>query len=779
MYKKIVIIAGLILLNIHPTFAVDKFTVSGENFLQDFAIYNKGEKLEIEDETIKSPFTIDKKYLPALRTAAKKWASVIEVSSDLQENPAYAVFSLKDYNASATSPYIKIQEFPNPVTIINAIINNRTPVDDDDDDDDDDNDVHALIYLGYGIDKSAPGWQEYSGLHSLYHDYKLADLHTVLLHEIMHALGITSDVLKQREKTDPKGYYFTEKDTDNLSVFDKDLRLYTGDTDETFDITKEIVPNSTMKAGKNFDFDVFTYSPYYVGENTLKVLSGEDNYEAARTAIINNGGLTNYSSSYDEDENYPQVYGLPIHNADSKDIDLSHTELRNSFMSHQMFRNWLVPMEAELAVLQDIGYDIDLRKFFGKSYYLNDITDNFSTGYSEWNGSSYTGNPSIVTQGVGLHIYGNNNNITQTSNISTVGEGSFGVRIDGVDNKYTLQSGSNITANGKENMGIAVTWGKNHVVNVEKGSSVTASGEEGIALAFDFGNNLFGSLSDTRGSYIQYAYEQNYPPLDETTAALVKQLNIAGKLTGDNAAVYIADNAHVKEINILQGAEINGNIISEWNSVQSGENAKVKRLRGWSWVDVDGTDESQIYFTDINIAEKFNGVINGSIYGETIGNNTLKLYNEGNPIVNGEQIAVYSLANSGSINVKNTSVAVQNSVITGGGEINVTEGLTLYSGIEQIDNIVNLQKGSVFSTVNDSIETVEIAQLNSDDAEISFDLGDKYNLQNASQKNSAALSQVVLKKEAAETLTDDATYELFGSADKVLDLGSSYANVKL
>ena len=173
---------------------------------------------------------------------------------------------------------------------------------------------------------------------------------------------------------------------------------------------------------------------------------------------------------------------MPIHNADDEDVDLSHLELHNSFMSHQEFRNWLVPMEAELAVLKDIGYDIDLRKYFGKSYYLDEMTENFTTGYSEWNGTSYTGNPSNVTQGVGLHIYGNNNNITQSSDISAVGEGSFGVRVDGVNNKYTLLNGSKIKTNGKENLGIAVTWGEGHIVNVENGSSVEAVGEDGIAV---------------------------------------------------------------------------------------------------------------------------------------------------------------------------------------------------------------------------------------------------------------------------------------------------------
>ena len=503
MYKKTAILSVLMFFNIFPAFAIDKYTLDGENYSYDFSVYNEGEKLVVSDDvTFESPYTLPQSYLGALNTAALKWASVIK-SPELEDPIYYAIFSEDDYNASAISPYVAVEELPYRVTIVNAGINDLHPVDDDDDDDDDeDDDYYGFINIGYGIDKSRPGWQEYSGLHALYHGYELPDLHTTILHEFMHSLGISSDVSKQREN-DENTEYFTETDDESLAIFDKDLRVYTGDNPEEFDSDYEIIPDSTMRVGKNLEFDVFTYSPYYVGEETIKVLGNKADYEDARIAIIESGGLTNYSVSYDTSGEYPQVFGLPIHNADDDDVDLSHLELHNSFMSHQMFRNWLVPMEAELAVLKDIGYDIDLRKYFGKSYYLDEMTENFTTGYSEWNGTSYTGNPSEVAQGVGMHIYGNSNNITQSSDISTVGEGSFGVRIDGINNKYTLLNGSKIKTNGKENLGIAVTWGKGHIVNVENGSSVEALGEGGIAVSFDFGNNMFGSKSFNESVYIE------------------------------------------------------------------------------------------------------------------------------------------------------------------------------------------------------------------------------------------------------------------------------------
>lgn len=780
--KKIIVLFGLIFFNLSPAFAVDKYTIVGDNYSYQTSVYKKGEKIDVGSKVYESAFDIKKSYLNAFDTAAKKWATVLS-SPEGSEPAGYAIFTEDEYNASAISPGIAIKESPYLVTAINAMINKKEPVDDDDDDDDEGDipdDVHGFIFIGHGVDEDYPGWQEYSGLHSLYHGYSLPDLHTVLLHEIMHSLGISTEASACREGD--KKYYFAEKDDGSLGIFDKDLRIYTGTDPTEFDSDYEIVPTAAMAVGKGLDFDMFAYSPYYVGETTVKVLSGKDDYKEARIAIIENGGFANYSVSYENEETLPRVWGMPIHNADDDEIDLSHLELRNSFMSHQYFRNWLVPMEAELAVLKDIGYDIDLRRFFGKSYYLSNLTENFDTGYSEWDGSAYTGNPSTVAQGVGLHVYGDNNKITQTSNISTVGEGSFGVRIDGVNNKYSLLSGSKIETNGKENFGIAVTWGKNHVINVENGSSVTATGEKGIAVGFDFGDNMFGHKSDIRGSYTNYSSDsqRNNIPRDEYDEALVKKFNLAGTITGSGAAIYIGETAHVAEINILKGAEINGDILSDWNSAEIGDNAKVQKRddQRWSgWSPVDATDEAQIYFTDINIAQDFSGIINGSIDGETEGNNTLRLNNAGNTGISGKSIAVYSLKNSGIIEVESADIAVQNGFIGGNGELNVATDLHLAAEIERIDNTVNLGQDAMFSTINNAVETLDIAQLNANDAYISFELGDKYNLQKASSKNSAAISQIILPVKNADKLNDNATYELFGSADKVLDLGTSYGNV--
>lgn len=772
-YKQILIKCAVLnaaILAAYPAYAIDRYETTGENYSYNFDVYGAGESVDLDGDREVSPFNVQKNYLLPLMTAAQKWASVIKAPNNLRPL-TYFVLALDDYNASAGSIPVKVKEGPYKVAYVNAAINGLTDIPEYE------IPMDGFIFIGHGVDKDNPGWAPYSGLHALNHS-ALSDMHTVMLHEFMHSLGISTAVQKYNEDDGDDTYYFTEdKDDVALSIFDKDLRIYTGDTDEPFKAKYEIMPQIKMSVGDGEDFDVYAYSPYYVGENTIKVLAGEDDYDKARQAIIKNGGLTNYSTSYDEDGEYPQVYGMPIHNADDDEIDLSHLELKNSYMSHQEYRNWMVPMEAELAVLKDLGYDIELREYFGKSYYLNNVSDTFTTGYSQWDGSAYTGAPSTKSQGVGLHIYGNKNNIVQAADISSVGEGAIGVRIDGVGNKYTLKSGSTIKTNGVENLGLAVTWGKDHIINIENGASIVATGKKGVAASFDFGANIFGTTSAMKGSYINYDSDAKYDddPSEATDSALVYNFNVAGSLEGSAAAIYISDNAHVKNINIMDGAHIKGDIISAWNSVSAAPKAHVQTYDGeWRYVDSDDTE--QIYFTNLNIFSTFVGSIDGNINGDNEVYNTLKLNNEGDLTIGGNEIFVYTIQNTGVMNLDSAQLSVANGEISGDGVINVQKDLTTSWSLETVENTINMAKDSEFSTVNDEIQTIKIAQLNTENTKISFDLGDEYDLQKASAKNSAFIGQVQLNEDMAKELSDNIQIKMF-SSENVLDLGDSAANV--
>lgn len=760
-----------------------------------FNVYHPGESFMADDEEQSPDFEIPQKYIVPLLQSAQNWGDKLEGTP--LTPLIYSYTSINDYNAAAGSPYVSVAELPYKVTRTNAKLHNWTITTPPEELAKTDGD--GFVYIGLGISEQDPGWQPYTGLHPLYHN-ELPDISPVMLHEMMHSLGLTSASNKYESEEGATYSFFSENDNDALSIYDSQLRIYKGDSDPLTDSVNEIVPmpgpseDATpaeiveRAIGKNMGFDVITYSPYFIGENAIKVLGDSDDYDTARQKIIDNGGMINYSDYYyDSVVPYPAVYGLPIHPTDGEGedgniaYDLSHIELRNSYMSHQGFRNWLTPMEVELALMNDLGYNVELRKYFGKSYYLNNQTDTYTAGFSEWNGAAYTGNPSTIDQAVGIHIYGNNNNIIQdTNDILINGEGSIGVRIDGVNNTYNLNSG-NIIADGEENLGIAVTWGSGHNINIESGASVIASGEDGIAVSFDYGSNIFGTAaSNIKGSYINYSADigYNFKPDDENQSALVENFDVNGTLEGEKAAIYISDNAHVENININDGAQIKGDIISEWNSVSSVEEAKVKINDGGTWRPVDTDNPDEFYYTTLNASG--NIIIDGNIKGDNEIYNTLKMINTGNITFQGEEINLNSLNNNGTISLyAPTDISITDGKITGVGDINVKSdaGIDLNEDMTYINNTVNLENGSLLSTINDKQTEIEINRLNSENAEISFDLGDKIILTNASDagKNTAKISHIKIDEETAQNLDAGVSFDLF--EDNALDLGISSANI--
>lgn len=304
----------------------------------------------------------------------------------------------------------------------------------------------------------------------------------------------------------------------------------------------------------------------------------------------------------------PAVEGLPVNcyeGSDENSPELSHIELQNGQMSHQNYRNWCSFMEAELALMQDLGYDIDRGAYFGKSIYNSgEVLENNTVDYF-----TYTNNKafdSTQMHGIGLHVYGSYVDVTQAADIKANGDYGIGIRVDGVGNKVNIDS--NISANGEGGNGLLVAYGKEHDITLNAGKTIEATDTEGVAARFDFGSNELGDEAEYRGSYfsvsykkvtnssgsgdnqtstpveilpgdvasrlqatidsneqeIQYQWVPNSTP-DSINGELVTNFNVAGTLKGEKAAIYISENALVKNINILSGADIQGNIISKWN----------------------------------------------------------------------------------------------------------------------------------------------------------------------------------------------------------------------
>ncbi len=780
--KKNLILAAVLMTLWNPGgLAYDTYKVPTASPLFQFYLYNKGESYEASEGVLTSTFTLDNNQRQSIFNSAINWDRILNVipkpASD--KLPTFAVTTNDEFNASAESSYFAVEGLDYKITAINAYINGKTISNP--------SFTQGHIEIGPGFIEGHPGWDTSDRTEALNHN-ELANLYTVMEHEIYHALGLSTGAQKEGDL-----YRFSVNDTEKIAIWDKNLRVYQQNMAMPFDSSKILAPAKGMsiktEAEGEGTFDIVNYSPYFAGHETLKVISGKDDTDIKMQEYIHSkGGLKNYSIYYQDNSQsgLPTALGLPINGLEKGkdkedndlDAELSHIELRNSFLSHQEYRNWSVLMEAELAVLKDIGYTgVEPRKYFGKSYYLNNITDTFNTGFGEWNGTGYSGY-STVADGIGLHIYGDNNVIDQQCNILSNGKNSIGARIEGVHNTYSLTN-SQIDVQGNGSIGIASTWGKNHNISIGSGSTVKAMGEGGIGASFDFGKNEMGIYGEDEGSY-SYYQKQNITPDVEVQGALADKFTVEGTLSGKKAAIYISENAHVADIDVKNGAVINGNIISKWNSVKSGLNMLVQiQDTSGNWKPVNKEDMSQIYFTNINFSG--NTTLNGNIDGSNDIFNTIKLNTDAtsNLAYNGKELSVHTINNNGNItfdNADNSPVKlfIQSGSVSGNGTLNFKDGTNL-STMSYIQNTVDI-KDSFLSLSDGSKNRIDINKLNTDNAGLYIDYGDKLVLQNKSDYNnpldptsgrrdSVTLKQIAVSSSDADSLDSTEQIKLFEEKD--------------
>ena len=367
----------------------------------------------------------------------------------------------------------------------------------------------------------------------------------VVFHEMGHALGIAS--FANQFKLSPGRFDIRRTSEWDSHLYDRyGTRLMPG-----MELLHELIDDGTHE-------NVFIVG--WLAQSGV-VFRGEHVSEVLDGAMGN--GLTIEGFEHDGTQAYPE---------------LSHIELERGLMSHQYYRNYTTLMEAELAVLQDIGYELDRRNFYGRSVYGDGGTIVNANGFfgRDEAGTHYIeGMANTSSLGVGLHVYGKRNDITQAADLLADGTAGTGIRVDGSGNTLRLAKDVRVTANGDHGTGLLVSYGKDQEILSD--GDILALGEGGIGARFDFGHNVIGDDLQYRGSWMytsQYDDPDNYQVSDASDSngyelnldgPLVKRFDVGGRLSGSSSSIYISENALVQNINFLSGASVSGDLVSLWN----------------------------------------------------------------------------------------------------------------------------------------------------------------------------------------------------------------------
>ncbi len=542
-----------------------------------------------------STWTINKRQRAVILEAASLWADVLGEKSSLEKPAVIKVGTFNGNNAFGAS-------LPNKGEKEGKTALARS--------------------LQTGMTKSGPGYivfgkldMESQALSSLPQGGKML-LSPTLYHEIAHALGITSWV-SGNEEGEP---------LEELSEMDGHLYDMYGTR-----LTKGSLAmhaDTTDKRG----------APYFVFDDESQ--SGVV-YKGSHVSQVLDGALND---------------SLRIEGWEDTDPDLSHIELERSLMSHQAYRSYNAFMEAELALLQDLGYRFDRKRFFGRSIYGSFLTvTNDVPYYARSKGGWLWGRASQERLGVGLHIYGRRNDVTQKADLLAGGEASVAARIDGSDNTLRIPAGTTLAADGKNGTGLLAAYGRNHkIINAGK---ITAKGQNGVAARFDFGTNMLGADEEYRGSWIRLVggvsrsvtagddgsgCDENGYALN-LAGPLVKRFDVSGTLQGTKA-ILISANAYVENINIMAGASLSGDIVSNWDP---GHNYVQKK--GLYTALTFGLKKGPVGWASQTADPDFLMDYGGSITGAGI-----NMHLAGGKLVLGGETQLHSLRNSGHLKLTGT-----------------------------------------------------------------------------------------------------------------------------
>ncbi|HHQ6629766.1 TPA: autotransporter outer membrane beta-barrel domain-containing protein [Serratia fonticola] len=156
----------------------------------------------------------------------------------------------------------------------------------------------------------------------------------------------------------------------------------------------------------------------------------------------------------------------------------------------------------------------------------------------------------------GRYISGSNHTVLQQADLLVNDVNGVGIGVEGQGNSLTILPGTRIYADGLNGRGVLFASGNRH--RFVQSGDVQALGENGIAASFSADSNDSQEPDSDR-------LESEEPSLtDKQSNTLMELVDITGRLAGKRAAIYIAPEAWVKRINFMAGAQLAGDIVSEY-----------------------------------------------------------------------------------------------------------------------------------------------------------------------------------------------------------------------
>ena len=334
----------------HRAEAVTSYTTPNGLFRLDY--YGAGEKVTGKwyDEIMLEE---DRVYLTSqgelpdwqkerLHFAADYWEGVLKHTKTAKQPAVLAVTVNHDYyNAAAQPSYSDVERNGQTVSVAtpNAVLNDGKTLRSEDG-------PAGFVVIGTPL---FPPDGEQDRYDMPLPQVSYMALTPTVIHEICHALGIGAHELPLTRFSEKPNLYeshlYDWRGVQAKPGMEIQTVNHEAETEPYFDLPRYVDdwPDAAV--------------PYFSGSHVRDVLEGSE--------------LRAYNYyGYKLEQKVP---GLPVHGnegyGDEDVVNLSHIELRNGWMSHQMWRNYMGFMEAELAVLQDLGYSIDRRDFFGRSVY--------------------------------------------------------------------------------------------------------------------------------------------------------------------------------------------------------------------------------------------------------------------------------------------------------------------------------------------------------------------------------------------------------------------------